>query len=243
MATKKNESIKRDFHINLLSIHIIIYISMIIFLHIHSLSFAELYKHIDNQGIVHFSNLPLEKTFCGKVKKIKKLQNKNNQQNIASIDNIIDYASRQFNIDNSLIRAIIKVESDFNPKAVSPAGAQGLMQLMPNTANLMNVKDTFDSEDNIMGGTKYLSYLLEKFDNDIKLALAAYNAGETAVKKYNGIPNYPETINYVKKVLDYNNQYSSKSQGGTQRIYKFKDVNNVLHITNMYQPKRSREQK
>ena len=157
-----------------------------------------------------------------------------------SLDRIIDYASERFNIEDSLIRAIIKVESDFNPNAVSSAGAQGLMQLMPDTANLMNVQNVFDPQENIIAGTKYLFLLLEKFDNNIKFALAAYNAGEKAVRENNGIPDYPETIDYIKKVLDYYNQYSFfKSQERGERIYKFKDGNNVLHITNIYQSKRN----
>ena len=99
----------------------------------------------------------------------------------------------------------------------------------------MNVQDIFDPEENILGGTKYLRYLLGRFGNDIQLSLAAYNAGETAVRENNGIPNYPETIDYVKKVIAYYQQYTSKE--GRGGIYKFKDKNNVLHITNTIPPR------
>ena len=99
------------------------------------------------------------------------------------------------------IKAVIAVESSYNPKIVSHAGAQGLMQLMPDTAKRFNVSNPFDPDQNIRGGTKYLSFLHKRFNGDIKLILAGYNAGEGAVQKYNGIPPYKETIKYIPKVL------------------------------------------
>ena len=102
-----------------------------------------------------------------------------------------------------LIKAVIATESSFREMAVSHAGAQGLMQLMPQTAKRFKVKESFDPEQNIDGGAQYLKFLIKLFDNDMDLVLAAYNAGEGAVQKYGGIPPYPETINYVKKVKAY----------------------------------------
>jgi len=124
------------------------------------------------------------------------------------VDNIIKKYSKENNIDENLIKAVIKAESGFNTQAKSSVGALGLMQLMPSTAKGLGVTDPFDPEQNIAGGTKYLKGLINRFDGRLDYALAAYNAGSGAVKKYGGIPPYPETQNYVKKVLDYQKQFS-----------------------------------
>ncbi|MEL4105595.1 lytic transglycosylase domain-containing protein [Oscillospiraceae bacterium WX1] len=119
------------------------------------------------------------------------------------LDAIFKAAAEKYNVPVRLLKAVAKTESNYNPKATSSCGAMGIMQLMPSTAKSLGVTDAYDPEQNIMGGAKYLSQLLNRFGGNTSLAVAAYNAGPGAVAKYNGIPPYDETQNYVKKVLGY----------------------------------------
>lgn len=123
-------------------------------------------------------------------------------KNTADFDGIIDQAASMFNIPAKLIKSVIQKESNFNPNAISHAGASGMMQLMPATARGLGVKNVFDPAENIIAGSKYLRQMLDRYDNNLELALAAYNAGPGNVDKYGGIPPFKETQNYVQKVKD-----------------------------------------
>ena len=119
----------------------------------------------------------------------------------AQLQGLISNVSKKYNVDEKLVNAVIKQESGFNPKATSHCGAMGLMQLMPNTAKEMGVKDAYNPLQNIEGGVKYLSTLLKRYNGNTVLALAAYNAGPSTVDKYSGVPPYKETQNYVRNIL------------------------------------------
>ena len=169
---------------------------------------ADIYRYVDKNGVWHFTNIRTS----SKYKLYIRTASKTPSEYIKKYDDIITRASRQFGVKPSLIKAVIKAESDFDHKAVSHKGAQGLMQLMPDTANEINVKDPFDPEENIFGGTWYLSQLLKRFNNDNKLALAAYNAGPERVEANQGVPPIPETKIFVKRVLDYYQSYNASAE-------------------------------
>jgi len=131
-------------------------------------------------------------------------QQKHSKNNVRQrIDSCIELASQKYDVPSELIRGIIKAESGFKPDVVSPAGARGLMQLMPGTAEDLGVKNPFDIYENIDGGVRYFKQMMNKFDGDVKLSLAAYNAGPGAVERYEGVPPYRETQRYIRKVMKY----------------------------------------
>lgn len=169
---------------------------------------ADIYKFVATDGSVAFTNLPTEKG--GKVifrepktnstAKNKVVQSSGSVRN-ESFNSIATEKAAKYNLDPQLVKAVIKAESNWNPYAVSPKGARGLMQLMPSTAYELGVFNSFDPEENIDGGTRYLRYLIEKFNGDLTLAVAAYNAGPARVEKAKSIPAIPETVQYVKRVM------------------------------------------
>ena len=146
---------------------------------------------------------PIE-TLKGKIEQIapiETLKEKIIHNKPKNVDEIISSVSKKYNVDENFIRAIIKQESGFNPNATSKKGAMGLMQLMPKTAKGLGVADAYNPTQNVDGGVRYIKSLMDKYDGDMKVALAAYNAGPTAVNRYGGIPPYKETQNYVNKVM------------------------------------------
>ena len=170
-----------------------------------SSSLADIYRYQDKNGVWHFADIKKDTGY----KLFLRTPKKRASAYIKEYEGIIMQASQRFKVDPSLVKALIKAESDFDNRAVSNKGAQGLMQLMPETANAMEVTNPFSPEENIFGGTRYFSLLLERFNNDKVLALAAYNAGPEAVESHGGLPPFPETESFVAKVLDYYEKYKS----------------------------------
>jgi hypothetical protein len=176
---------------------------------------AGIYKYVGEDGVVLYTDVPQGKK-AAKVIKIKEKNNKAISSDSKSVNvaqyipitthndgyhPIINKKAKENDVDPSLITAVIKAESNGNPRAVSRKGAKGLMQLMPETANDMQVKNPFDPKENIDGGTRYLRYLIERFNGNLTLALAAYNAGARTVEKHGSVPPIAETKHYVRKVL------------------------------------------
>ncbi len=169
---------------------------------------SDVYRYVDKNGVWHFTNIKNDGRYRIYIRTAKKTP----KQYIEEYGDIIRQASKRFGMDPYLIKAVIKSESNFNHKAVSRKGAQGLMQLMPHTADSMDVGNPFNPEENIFGGTRYLSLLLKRFNNDKRLALAAYNAGPENIESYKGIPPFAETKTFVKKVLGYYNIYNARAK-------------------------------
>ncbi len=177
---------------------------------------ADIFVFVDKNGKKHYSNVPgdpryrpLNPTSSAR----RKLPGRFNSY--------IQKAALLYNLDPLLIKAVMKVESDFDPKAVSGKGAVGLMQLMPETSRDMGVSDPYDPEDNILAGSRYLKKILERFNYDLKLSLAAYNAGPGRVSRVGRIPRIPETIRYVEKVLENYQQYQVAMVGRPSRKYVY----------------------
>src|SRR5262245_48654549 len=150
-------------------------------------------------------------------------------------DREINEASERYGIPEPLIRAVIRVESGFNPRAVSRKGARGLMQLMPETAALLGVSDSFNPSQNIDAGVRHLKGLVERFGDDMRLVLAAYNAGEQAVISHGGVPPYPETRQYVTRVLE---AYNGLPAGQERSTFRTIDRNGTIIYTNLPPPRR-----
>jgi soluble lytic murein transglycosylase-like protein len=207
---------------------------------------AAVYTFTDEDGVVHYTNVPNDPKF----RKVRGMDPPpppssritNNPRDDRYVDEIERLASGH-GVDSALVRAVVKAESNFDNRAISRAGALGLMQLMPETARLRNVSNPFNPLENLEGGIRHLKYLLSVF-GDTRLALAAYNAGENAVRKYNGIPPYPETRNYVSTVLSHYDRFcapgataadagTKKTAARQEQIYTFVGEDGVKVFTNV----------
>jgi soluble lytic murein transglycosylase-like protein len=164
--------------------------------------FADVYVYKDKQGVLTFTNVPTHYGFRRVIR-----DGAPRFSSSASYDDLIRSASDRHNVDADLIRAVIKVESDFDSSARSHKGAMGLMQLMPETARLHNVLDLFDPGANIEGGVRHLKLLMGRYQGNLELSLAAYNAGIKAVERHGGIPPFAETREYVRRVLGHYQAY------------------------------------
>jgi soluble lytic murein transglycosylase len=160
----------------------------------------DVYLFRDKDGVLNFTNVP---THGGYRRVMRDGGQAPAVARSGDYDEVIRSASDRYSIDADLVRAVIKAESDFDSNARSRKGAMGLMQLMPDTARLYNVLNAFDPVDNVEGGVRHLRMLLERYQGDLRLSLAAYNAGSGAVEKYGGIPPFAETREYVRRVLRF----------------------------------------
>jgi soluble lytic murein transglycosylase-like protein len=181
-----------------------------------SFSSADIYKYVDEEGVMHFTDAPTDrrfKIFMRDIKRDRKLRTNFKlgtlYGNPDEFEPIVKSVALEYGVDKNLVKAVIHAESGYNPNAVSPKGAQGLMQLMPKTARGLSVPNSFDPKDNIRGGVRYLKFLLDTFKGDVTLALAAYNAGLSRVNQYGGVPPFEETRNYISRVLSYQKSYQN----------------------------------
>jgi len=163
--------------------------------------YADIYVYVDSQGVLHFTNVPTSSNY--KIFIREKPDGSLKSDITRQYDGLITEAAERHGVSFSLLKAMIKIESDFNPRAISRAGAMGLMQIMPENIKRLNIKDPFDPRENIMGGTRYLKQMIDRFKGKLPLALAAYNAGPNIVEQYQRIPPYTETEDYVEAVMKY----------------------------------------
>lgn len=179
---------------------------------VNSLALADIYMYVDAQGVMHFTNAPTStkyKMFMRETVHKSRQWHSGKTHSDKSYDDVIAEAAELNGISFHLLKAMIHVESYFNPRAVSKKGAMGLMQIMPQNFGFLDVSDPFDPWDNIMGGARYFKDMLNRFQGNLDLALAAYNAGPGAVERYNDIPPYQETQDYVLKVRQFFQLYKN----------------------------------
>ncbi|MCX5809427.1 MAG: transglycosylase SLT domain-containing protein [Proteobacteria bacterium] len=178
-------------------------------------AYSAIYGYVDDRGIYHFTNIkPAGKQYHVVITDKNRTMGLQKNFDNSNYDTLIMRHSSLHGIDPSLVKAVMKAESNFNPYAVSPKGAQGLMQLMPDTAKLMKVENPFDPDENIKGGTKYLKFLEETFHGNLELILAAYNAGPSKVMEHKmNVPPIEETRTFIKRVKQFYNKLKYPNEG------------------------------
>ena len=184
---------------------IILFAVILLSLHVASPCYAGIYRYIDKNGDYHFTNCPRDPKYQLYIR--EEGDSKSVRVDPRKYDPLIEEFSQKYDVDSALVKAIMRAESGFNSYAVSRKGAKGLMQLMPETAEQWSVINVFDPRQNIEGGVKHLKHLLETFENNLDLSIAAYNAGKKAVIRNYSIPPFDETQNYVRKVLRFYESY------------------------------------
>ncbi len=166
---------------------------------------GDIYRYVDTEGVVHYTNTPSSPEYVLYLRENDRPVSRFSDTGL--YDELIRRAADRFGVSFALIKAVIRAESAFNPEAVSPKGARGLMQIMPVNFRSLSLTDPFDPSQNIMAGTRYLKQMLTKYNRQIPLALAAYNAGPDAVDRYRQIPPFKETREYVRKVMTLYDRY------------------------------------
>ena len=180
-----------------------VWVTLLLFIAPASAVHADIYRYIDENGVMHFTNTPTSNAQEYKLYLKERTILSRKFYATDKYDRFISDASAQTGVDSRLLKAMIKAESDFNPRAVSKKGAMGLMQIMPENFKMLDLKNPFDPWQNIQAGARYFQQLYERFNGKLALSLAAYNAGPTAVDRYKRIPPYKETEEYVQRVLRY----------------------------------------
>ncbi len=168
---------------------------------------ADIYRFVDENGVLRFSNVPTTSGYTVYIREKRSENSLAGDTDAVSYDAFIREAAEKHSVDRELVKAIIKVESDFNPWAVSKKGAQGLMQIMPENSRRLEVKNPFDPRENILAGTRFFRTMMDRFNGNVSFALAAYNAGPETVDRHRGIPPFQETEAYVEKVMRYYRRY------------------------------------
>jgi soluble lytic murein transglycosylase len=201
---------------------------------------ASSFRLIDGDGVVHLTNAPTDPRY----------QRLSGQTGTSAgwlriplrgrYQKEIQEASQRYGVDSALVEAVIRVESAFDPWAVSRKGAMGLMQLMPATASVLGVRDAFNPKQNIDGGVRHLRGLIDRFSGNIPLVLAAYNAGEEPVRWYRGIPPFPETQAYVRRIMQLYGGHGAAPVAPAQFIYRYEDSQGTVTYTNIPPPSNRR---